>query len=150
MKKWKINFSLPSNFELGLVVLAFIFFMIMDYGQNGFQPTHAGDPSNWYGLTWFGLTYLATFWLFFALYNITLFVVFGRALRSRKTSYRYDVVFGILAFVGLLAVLGGGIGALYFNGDASLSYAGGIPQITLYHIGIACQLASLLYFIVTE
>jgi uncharacterized membrane-anchored protein YitT (DUF2179 family) len=148
--KNKIKFSLPKfNWELGLVVLAFLLFMVFDFGQNALQPSSAGASSNWYGVTWFGLTNLATFWIFFALYNIVLFIIYGRALRSRKTSYKFDVIFGVIAFIGLLAILGGGIGAMYFNGDAVLPYIG-LQQITFYHIGVACQLIALLYFILTE
>lgn len=150
MARWKFKFGFPTNIELGLVILSFIFFMIFDFGQNALQPLHAGDVANWHGINWTGLTNLTTFWIFFVLYNITLFIIYARALRSRKTSYKYDTIFAIMAFIGLLFILAGGIGAMYFNADAPLSYFGGLAQITVYHLGVFCQLIALAFFIISE
>lgn len=147
MKKWKFKLGLPKfNWELGLVALAFLSFIVMDASQNILQG-HRGDFSV---MTWWGLSALFSWWLFFALYNVMLFIVYGRALRSRKTSYQYDVIFGITAFIGLLFILGAGIGAMYFGADAPLNYLGGLAQISAYHFGIFCNLLALLYFIVSE
>lgn len=149
MAKWKLNFGKPSNFELGLVVLAFIFFIIFDSAQNlGQSGIDAGTTFTI--LTWWGLSAIFSWWLFFALYNVTMFIVFGRALRSRKTTYKYDVIFGIISFVCLLFIIGAGVGAFYYKPEEALPYALNIPQITLYHVGILGQLVSLAYFIITE
>lgn len=147
MKKWKFSLGLPKwNWELGLVVLAFIFFIFLDASQNIAQ---ASRP-NFYAMTWWGLTAVASWWIFFTLYNVMLFVVFGRALRSRKTSYKFDVIFAIIGFLGLLLVCGAGIGAFYFGADEGIPYFLNIAQITVYHVGIFCQLITLLYFIITD
>jgi hypothetical protein len=149
MKKWKLNFGLPSNFELGFVVLAFLFFIVMDASQNIGQ-NFVSSGTSFTVLTWWGLSAILSWWIFFSLYNIMLFIVFGRALRTRGTSYKYDVIAGIVGFVGLLFILGAGIFAFYGSGDTPIPYLLGLPQITAYHFGIACELLALLYFIVTE
>jgi hypothetical protein len=144
--KWKLKFSLPKNLELVMVILAFLFFIVMDASQNIAQ----GSTMPFETITWFGLSALVSWWVFFGLYNIALFIVFGRSLRQQATSYKYDLIFGILAFVGLLFILGAGVGAFYVTPDAPLTYMFGLAQITAYHFGIACQLIALLYFIVTD
>jgi len=146
MRKWRLKFARPTHFELGLVVLAFLFFIVMDASQNIGQ----GAAHPFAVMTWWGLPAIISWWVFFAAYNITLFTVFGRSLRQMATSYRYDVVFGILAFVGLLFILGAGVFAFYGSADTPVPYILNIPQITVYHFGIACQLIALLYFIITE
>lgn len=144
--KWKLKFSLPKNLELVMVILAFLFFIVMDASQNIAQ----GSTMPFETITWFGLSALVSWWVFFGLYNVMLFFVFGRSLRQQATSYKYDLIFGILAFVGLLFILGAGIGAFYVTADVPLSYMFNLPQITGYHIGIFCQLIALLYFIITD
>jgi hypothetical protein len=146
MKKWKFAFGKPTRFELGFVILAFLFFIWMDASQNIGQ----GSAEPFKTMTWWGLSAIFSFGLFFALYNVMLFVVFGRALRSRKTSYKYDVIAGITGFVGLLFILGAGIFAFYGDADTLIPYLLNLPQITAYHFGIACELLALLYFIITE
>lgn len=149
-KKWKLSFGLPSNIELGLVVIAFLAFIVMDASQNLFQGAlfYGGNPFT--VMTWWGLSAVLSWWIFFALYNVMMFIVFGRALRSRKTSYKYDVIFGIISFVGLIFILGAGVGAFYFKPEEGIPYFLNISQITVYHFGILCQLVALAYFIITE
>lgn len=146
MKKWKFSFGLPTNVELGLVILAFLLFMVMDASQNILQ----GHRGNFGVMAWWGITALASWWIFFVAYNIVLMIVYARALRSRKTSYKYDTIAGIVGFVGLLFILGAGIGAMYFGASEPLSWMGGLGQITAYHLGIFFNLMTLLYFIVSE
>jgi len=142
-----INLELPKfNWELGIVVLAIIFFIVMDASQNIAQSSLTPFTQ----MTWWGLSALVSWWLFFSLYNLMLFFVFGRALRSRATSYKYDVIAGIVAFVGLIFILGAGIFAFYGAGDTPIPYMLNIPQITVYHVGIGCQISALLYFLITE
>lgn len=146
MVRWKFKFGFPTNIELGLVIVAFLFFIVMDASQNIAQDS--GSPFSI--MTWWGLTAVVSWWIFFGLYNVALFVVFGRSLRSPATSYKYDVIFGIVAFVGLLFILGAGIFAFYGSADTGIPYFFNIPQISVYHGGIAMQLSALLYFIITE
>lgn len=146
MKKWNFKFGFPSKFELGLVVLAFLFFMVMDASQNILQSFHG----NLGVMAWWGLSALLSWWLFFVGYNVVLMIVYARSLRSRKTAYQYDTIAGIVGFVGLLFILSAGIGAMYFDASEPISWMNGIGQITLYHLGIALNLATLLYFIVSE
>ena len=145
-KKWRLSFGYPTNKELALVVIAFIFFWVMDASQNIAQ----GSAEPFKTMTWWGLSALLSWWVFFILYNIALFFVFARSLRKPATSYKYDVIFGITAFVGLLFILGAGIFAFYGTGDTPIPYFLNIPQITVYHIGIGMQLSALLYFILTD
>jgi hypothetical protein len=147
MAKWKLKFKLPkANYELALVVVAFIFFIVMDASQNIAQ----GSENPFKIMTWWGISALVSWWIFFSLYNVTLFFVFGRSLRSKATSYKYDVIAGITAFVGLLFILGAGIFAFYGSPETPIPYFLNIQQITVYHVGIAMQLGSLLYFMITE
>jgi hypothetical protein len=149
-KKWKLSFGLPSNIELGLVVLAFLFFILFDSAQNIGQGAlfYGGNPFT--VITWYGLSAVLAWWIFFASYNIVMFIVFGRALRSRKTSYKYDVIFGIISFVGLIFILGAGVGAFYFKPEEGIPYFLNIAQISIYHFGVFCQLVALTYFIITQ
>lgn len=150
LSKWKLNFGLPSRFELGMVVLAFIFFIVMDAYQNFYQPSFPNGASDLYGSPYFGLTAVTGFFLFFVLYNLVLFVVFSRSLRKPSTSYRFDLVAGIVAFVGMLFILNAGIGAMYYSAEQGMPWFLGISQITIYHAGVLSELLAMMYFIVTD
>ena len=149
MVKWKFHFELPSKAELGWVVLAFLLFALMDSAQNIGQGG-VDTNTSFSVITWYGLSALVGWWIFFALYNVVLMIVYARALRSRKTSYQYDTIAMIFAMVGLLFILGAGIGAFYYGADTPIPYMLNIQQITAYHTGIFFNLMALLYFIVTE
>lgn len=147
MSKLKIKWELPKfNGELGLVVLAILFFIIMDASQNIAQDS----TSPFTMMTWWGLSAIVSWWVFFSLYNLMLFIVFGRSLRERNTTWKYDVIAGIVGFVGLVFILGAGIFAFYGSGDTPIPYMLNVEQITVYHIGIGCQISTLVYFLVTE
>lgn len=150
MKKWKLKFGLPKGWELSIIIVVFILFALLDSTQNTYQPSGVNDGVNLGATTWFGVSAVSGFFLFFVLYNLGLFVIFSRALRKPSTSYRFDLVAGITAFVGLLLILSAGIGAIYFSAEEGLPYMLNIPQITVYHAGIFLQLISLLYFMLTD
>lgn len=150
MKKWKFKFGYPTKVELGFVVFSALCLIVLDYAQNMYQPSVAGGVAYWSSLTYFGLTALTTFWVFFFLYNVSLFIVYGRALRSRNTSYRFDIIFGILSFFGVILLLAGGIGAMYYSAESSLPFLLNFKQIDVYHTGILLQWIGILYFTLTS
>lgn len=143
--KWTLKFASPSKGELVLVVIAALSLILLDAGQNVAQES--ANPFT--AMTWWGLSALASWWIFFSIYNIALFAVFSRALRHPATSSRWDVMFGILGFVMLLFLLGAGIAAFYVQPDAGIPYFFNVPQITLYHVAILGQWLTLLYFTLT-
>ncbi len=147
MSKIKLKWELPKfNFELLLVVIAIGLFIVMDASQNIAQDSESPFTK----MTWWGLSAIVSWWVFFLAYNVMLFFVLGRSLRSRATAWKYDVIAGITAFVGLIFILGAGIFAFYGSGDTPIPYMLNVAQITVYHIGIGCQIAALVYFLVTE
>ena len=150
MVKKGLSWRLPRGFELAMIVLVVICFILMDEAQNKYQPSGVGDSGDFGARTLFGMSAVGGFFLFFLLYNAGLFVIFSRSLRQQRTSYRFDLVAGIVAFVGLLFILGAGIGALYFSAEEGLPYFLGISQITVYHFGIFLQWLALLYFVLTD
>lgn len=146
MAKKNINFKLPDRFELGLFMLAGLFLIIFDYSQNMFQ---FHKDLNY--ITLFGITAINLFWITFVAYHATVFTAFFRALSKKGTHYIYDWVFGSLIFVGMFALLVGGIGAMYVSPREPLVFFFNIAQIDLYHFGgVLLQLIGLGWFVVTE
>jgi hypothetical protein len=142
----KINFRLPNRFELGMFILAFILFGILDYAQNLFQ-----DTENINAVTRFGISAINLFWVSVILYHIVLFTAIFRAYNAKSTHYVYDFIFGTLAIVGVYGIVGGAIGGIYYQTNEAIPWFFGLTQITIYHIfGVGLQVMAFIWFASTE
>ena len=143
--KWHIKWQLPRGFELFLLISAGISLIIMDYAQNLYQGHSIHD------ITLLGIQAISVFWIFFTLYFVLIFSAFIRAVMVRGTSYWWDWIFGSIIFLGLIGLLIGGIGAIYYLPNQAIPYFFSIKQITQYHFtGILFELLGLTYMIATD
>ena len=142
--RWR--WHLPTRFELLLIVLAGLCLIVFDYAQNFYQI-----PSSIHAITLFGVEAITLFWVFFLLYTVFIVWLFVNAIKGRGTGYIWDWVFGTMAIVGLMFILIGGIGAIYYRPSEGLPFFYNFAQISVYHFGgVLLQLIALGYFFLTQ
>lgn len=147
MAKWKLKFEIPTKFELGFVVLAGVLLWFLDASQNLAQ----GSRPNINMLTWWGLPARLSWWIFLILYISVMFIIFARAIRSRKTSYQYDTIAIIISMSSLIFIIVAGMFAFYNGADTPIPYVYNLAQITVYHLmGIVGQIFAIVYFTITS
>lgn len=147
-KQKKIKYGLPDKIE-GFLIGGMIFLLFLaDILQNKIQDFGLDYPVS----IWAGMTVLAInlFWIAIALYTIFLTLIISRSIWTRGTSHKLDVAVGIMAFIGLVIVVVGAIGAFYFQPPEPIPWVYNIPQITFYHIGMALEVIAGLYFSITK
>jgi hypothetical protein len=145
----RIQFGLPSKVE-GFLIGGMIFLLFMvDIIQNEIQN--------------FGLGYYVTFataghlikaidlfWIGILLFTIFAVFVFSRSIWEGRTDRKIDIFFGGLMFVGLVLLIAGAIGAFNFQPAQGVPWFYGLPQITIYHIGMLMEIIAGLYFAITK
>ena len=146
-KKWKLKFSKPSSLELGLVVLAGILLWLLDGAQNLAQSFIPNVDV----IAWWGLSARISWWIFLISYIVVMFVIFGRAIRSRNTSYQFDTGAIIISMSSLIFIIVAGMFAFNNAPDVPIFYVFNLAQITVYHMmGIVGQIFAIVYFTITS
>jgi len=137
-----------------LEIIAFIFFvlaifladvnlnMIMAYGKD-VQVTVIGMNK---------VNSTSAFWFGFIAAVILFFFISLRSVYERKNKLGlFDGIFGIIGVIGLMITLSGGLLAFWHDSGLEIPFFKyTLTRVNYYHIGIAMDLLSLLYFAITK
>lgn len=151
MTKHRIKFERPRKFEIFLLVLMILMLFWADVLQNKFTDFNLDYKvsvfKDLFG-TSFQFKAITGFWIAILLYHILLATIIIRALFKRATSHIYDSVVGISALFGTMLILLGAIVSIYTDSIPFFSVQTSV--INVYHLGIAVNLLSAIYYGVTD
>lgn len=156
MAKEKIGlpkFGLPSKAEAVLLFFAGVTLFYLDVSQN-----KALDLGINYQTTYFGNIKSFALWNFYIglfVYFVLLVIIIMLAVRNRHTHWRWDILNGSLAILGIAFLVGGFLSELAKLSNPAFAVPFVYPDwllspTTFYHLGVVISLITGLFFTFTE
>lgn len=144
--KRQIVLGLPHKMEMLALSLFFIFGLWFDVVQNKVL-----DHGMAYKVTWFGSVQSSAIDLagvLFIMFHLCLMALFLMSLKSKATSAYFDVIVGVIGFLGVAIMLAGFYLGIF---DAMVRFLFiDMSAISFYHIGIAMEAFVGLYYTITK
>jgi len=152
LKDVKLKFGRPDRWEVLLLVLySLAFYLFNDIvnvmsGRGGWEvTTHliSNVPISLVGLMWTS----------FIVFHVFLMITIGRSIWKKQDSTHHviDLIAGIFIIFGVFCLLIPTIVMLSGEGvNFAIPWLFGIGRGTLYHLGVAIQVAGLVYFALTK